>query len=256
MNRWKFFDITHKEHTICNPTSMEKFNQLLSLLRLPSNARVLEIATGKGEFITQMIERYGVSGVAVDLSPNHSRDARERFNARVPNADLTFFEMDGADYQPDEPESFDLTVCLGASWIYQGHKGTLTALKTWTKPGGFVVVGEPYWLQEPHPDYLEMVDFEKDTFATHHENVLIGESLDLSLIYSIVSNHDDWDRYVGLNWYAANEYVRQYPEDKDVPELKRMIDRYKHEYLQYGRNTLGWAIYVFRKEYLAKGCVQ
>jgi len=41
--------------------------------------------------------------VAVDLSPDHSRDARAKFTARIPDADLTFLEIDGAKYRPDDP---------------------------------------------------------------------------------------------------------------------------------------------------------
>lgn len=247
MNHWKYYDITHKEHIICNPTSMAKFEQLISLLRLNKGDRVLEIATGKGELITQLIERYGVSGVAVDLSPDHSRDARARFAERIPNADLTFLEMDGAEYRPDEPESFDLTVCLGASWIYNGHQGTLQALKGWTKPNGIVVVGEPYWLKEPAPEYLQMAGFQRDTFGTHLENVLAAQELGLIPIYSIVSSHDDWDVYEGLNWYAGENYILHNPDDPDLAAFKNRLREQKLEYLQYGRSTLGWAIYVFRK---------
>ena len=46
MDIWKFFDITHREHVICNPTSVEKFTELITLLRLEPGAKVLEIATG------------------------------------------------------------------------------------------------------------------------------------------------------------------------------------------------------------------
>lgn len=247
MDNWKYFDITHKEHLICNPTSEAKLQRLIDLLQLPAGARVLEIATGKGELITRLVEKYGVSGVAVDLSPDHSRDARAKFAARVPDADLTFLEMDGADYRPKEPESFDLTVCLGASWIYDGHAGTLHALMGWTKPGGYVVVGEPYFLQEPDPAYLEMAGFERDLFATHHRNVVTGQELGLTLLYTLDSNHDDWDQYEGLQWYAAERYAVAHPEDPDVPELLRRVREQKEEYLRWGRDTLGWAIYLFRK---------
>lgn len=57
METWKFFDITHKEHVICNPSSLEKYQQLINLLRLPNGAQVLEIAMGKGEFIIRLAER-------------------------------------------------------------------------------------------------------------------------------------------------------------------------------------------------------
>jgi hypothetical protein len=66
---WKFFDITHREHVICNPMSVERFEDLIALLRLSPGDRVLEIATGKGEFILRLAERYRAGGVGVDLSP-------------------------------------------------------------------------------------------------------------------------------------------------------------------------------------------
>ena len=46
-----------------HPMAIDKPEQLVDLLRLESGARVLEIALGKGEFIVQLAERYGVGGV-------------------------------------------------------------------------------------------------------------------------------------------------------------------------------------------------
>ena len=120
MDMWRFFNITHREHVFCNPMSTEKFDQLVSLVRLGPGARVLEIATGKGEFIIRLAERYGIAGVGVDLSPYCIADAKRKHQRRVPDALLTFLELDGADYRPEEPESFDLAACSGASWIFVG----------------------------------------------------------------------------------------------------------------------------------------
>ena len=86
MDKWRFFDITHREHLLCNPMSAAKFEELLSLLRLEAGDRVLEIATGKGEFIIRLVERYGVSGIGVDLSPYCIADAREKLAQRLPDA--------------------------------------------------------------------------------------------------------------------------------------------------------------------------
>ncbi len=38
MDTWKFYDITHREHVVCNPTSEEKLARLVELLRLPPGA--------------------------------------------------------------------------------------------------------------------------------------------------------------------------------------------------------------------------
>ncbi|MEN6623184.1 MAG: class I SAM-dependent methyltransferase, partial [Smithella sp.] len=103
MDMWKFFDITHREHIIINPTSLEKLDQLITLLRLKPGARVLDIATGKGEFLIRLAERYRqMTGTGVDISPYFIADVRKKHQERVPDAQLHFLEMDGAKYVPGD----------------------------------------------------------------------------------------------------------------------------------------------------------
>ena len=247
MDLWKYFDTTHREHVLCNPTNVEKIDELITLLRMKPGAKVLEIATGKGEFIIRLVERYEIEGIGVDISPYHITDAENKSKARIPDAHLTFLEMDGADYQPSQPESFDLVACIGASWIYGGHKETLKALKEMAAPGGWVVVGEPYWRQEPDPAYLEAIGEQRSSFGTHYENTAAGLDLGLELVYTLVSSQDDWDRYEGLQWYAASEWAERHPHDPDAGELLQRVRANRASYLQWGRDTLGWSIYVFKK---------
>jgi SAM-dependent methyltransferase len=247
MDQWKYFDITHREHIICNPMSVEKLEELIDLLRLEPGAQVLEIATGKGEFIIRLAERYEIEGKAIDLSPYHIDDAEKKCKERVPDAHITFLEMDGANYKPDKPESFDLVACIGASWIYGSHKETLKALKAMAAPGSWVVVGEPYWRQEPAESYLEATGEERSSFGMHYENVEAGQELGLKPIYSLVSNTDDWDRYEGLQWYAATEWAEAHPDDPDVGEVLNRVGQNRANYLRWGRETIGWSIYVFKK---------
>lgn len=247
MDKWKFFDITHREHILCNPMSIEKFEQLVALVHLRPGARVLEIATGKGEFIIRLAERYSIEGVGVDLSPYCIADAKKKHQKRVPDARLIFLEMDGADYEPEKPEGFDLVACIGASWIYGGHRETLKALEGMAAQESWIVVGEPYWRQEPEGEYLEAIGEERNRYGTHNENVEVGQELGLEVAYTLVSSQDDWDRYEGLQWYAAEEWASGHVEDPDVEEVLKRVRESKAAYLRWGRETLGWAIYVFRK---------
>jgi cyclopropane fatty-acyl-phospholipid synthase-like methyltransferase len=112
MDRWKYFDITHREHVFCNPMSVEKFEELIALLQLKPGALVLEIATGKGEFIIRLAEQYGIEGIGIDLSPYCISDAEQKHQHRIPNAQLRFLEMDGADYEPEKSKSFILVACI------------------------------------------------------------------------------------------------------------------------------------------------
>ena len=84
-------------------------------------------------------------------------------------------------------------------------------------------------------------------FSDHYGNIAIGEEEGLTTLYSRVSSLDDWDRYEGLQWHASAEYARSNPTDPDVAELVERVAGSRESYLRWGRNTLGWAIYLFRK---------
>jgi SAM-dependent methyltransferase len=248
MDLWKYFDITHREHVLLDPMSVEKFEELIALLRLRPGARVLEVAAGKGEFIIRLAERYDIEGTGIDLSPYHVADALAKQKERVPEARLTFLELDGAEYKAEEPESFDLAACIGASWIYGGHRATLQALKGMAAPGGWVIVGEPYWRQEPAAEHLEAIGEERGAYGTHAENARVGQELGLELVYTLVSNQDDWDKYEGLQWYAASAWALEHPQDPDVEEVLKRVREGRRNYLRWGRETFGWAVYAFKKK--------
>jgi len=247
MDTWKFYDITHREHVVCNPTSLDKLARLVGLLRLPEGARVVDIACGKGEFLIRLAEAYGIRGVGLASSPFFTAQAREKLRMRAPAAGIVFHQMSGSEFKPAEPHSLALASCIGASWVYGGHAKTLDALSGMIAPGGWVIVGEPYWLQDPPEEYLAASGLERGGIGTHVGNVEAGESRGLELVHTFVSSRDDWDMYEGLQWYATAEYARSNPDDPDLAELQERVAGDKAVYLRWGRDTLGWAIYVSRQ---------
>jgi SAM-dependent methyltransferase len=245
MDIWKFYDVTHRYHEVWNPTSRAKLDELVGLLRLNPGSAVLDIACGTGELLIRLAEQYEISGIGVDISPYCVTGAEQKLRERVPNAQIKILNMDGADYSPNQ--LFDLAMCIGASWVYKGHRGTLSTLKTMTKPDALILVGEPFWLKDPDDAYLVAENLTRDMFGTHWENVLVGEEEGLFPLYTMVSNQDDWDRYETLQWYTAEKYARDNPDDTDVSEILARVAHRRTNYLHWGRDTVGWAIYLFRK---------
>jgi cyclopropane fatty-acyl-phospholipid synthase-like methyltransferase len=209
---------------------------------------VLDIACGRGEFLIRLAELYHVVGVGIDISSYFLQEARTKAKRRVPDASLTFMQLDAKDYKQPDGLLFDLTSCIGATWIWNGYRGTLQALKDMTRSGGTIIVGEPYWLKTPSSEYLEADNMKKETFAdSHYDNVKTGELLGLTCVYTIVSTQQDFDDYETLTWMAINDYAESNSAD---PDLHEILERMKHEkrvYLQWQRDTLGWALYVYRK---------
>jgi SAM-dependent methyltransferase len=255
MDRWTYFAITHADHVVLNPTSPSRLDELIGLLDLPSEPRVLDIGCGTGELLVRLAERHAqrngstlsdFHGVGVDASPAFLGRARATLAARVPGADIELLEMDGAAY-PAAPEAFDLACCLGASWIFGGHRGTLEALARATRRGGLVLAGEPFWQAEPGAEYLASSGMGRDDFGSHAGNVATGESLGLTPLLALVSSGQEWDWYETLQWRAAARHAEQHPDDPDLPELLERVAHARHEYLAWGRATLGWALYLFGK---------
>lgn len=247
MDRWKYYGITHTDHTIMNPLSLAKTRELVGLLRLPGGGRVLDVACGKAEFLCLVAEAYDVKATGIELSPYTIQAARKNVDARGLGGRIELLHMDGGKYEPNAPESLDLASCIGASWVYGNHRGTLEALAKMTRPGGLVVVGEPFWMAEPDPEYLKVIGADAGMCGSHAGNAIIGEEVGLSLLYTAASNPDDWDRYEGLQWQAAERYAAGHPDDPDVEALLGSTRRNRDAYLRWGRSCLGWAIYLFRK---------
>ncbi len=76
MDIWKFFAVGHQNHTFCNPLCEAKFAEVIERLDLPARARVLDIACGKAELLVQVAQRWGCSGIGVDVSPPFVADSR------------------------------------------------------------------------------------------------------------------------------------------------------------------------------------
>jgi SAM-dependent methyltransferase len=246
VDRWKFYAVTHRDHVIMNPLSSEALDELLALAAIPAGARVLDIGCGKAELLIRLTRLGAREAVGVELSPYTAREARERVRALAPEAAITILEQDGATFAA-EPGSFDVTACAGASWIFEGHRGTLRALARWTRPGGLVLVAEPFWRIPPAPEYLASQELRADEFGSHASNVADGEAEGLIPLFARAAEATEWDRYEGMQWHAAEEWARENPSDPDRAEILRKVRENRDAYLRWGREALGDGLYLFRK---------
>ena len=246
MDFWKFFAVGHADHHFMNPLSEAKFDEIVEMLRLPEGARVLDVGCGKAPLLLRIARRWDCNAVGVELSPSFFEDATRNVKEAGLAERIELVHSGGAQYEAP-PEFFDLACCVGASWIWEGHRGSLEALGRSVKPGGLVLVGEPYWRRDPSDEYLEHSEFERHSIGTHAANALAGQKLGLTYLHSIVSNEDDWDRYEGYQWNAIERYVHANPDDPDNDDLIKQIHGFRNSYLHYGRDELGWALYLFQK---------
>jgi SAM-dependent methyltransferase len=249
LDGWKYHDITSRYLDLLNPCNPAKLDSLFELIDLPEGARVLDIGSGKGEALLRLAQRRKICGVGVDLSPYFTETAKSRAAALGPRGrSLSFLSMDARLY--DGPGDFDLVLCLGASWIFGGMRGTAESMSRWTRPGGYVLIGEPHVVRPPSCEYLHaLAELNADAEAelTLAENIAAAESCGLLTLFNLVSAQEDYDAYEWQRMRAAEIYALEHSEDPDVADLLRRARTHRDLYLRYARELTGWALYLFKK---------
>lgn len=171
--------------------------------------------------------------------------ARERIERAGLEQLVEVIHADAREFLP-EAGAYDAVLCLGASFVWAGLPGTLAVLTPSTRPGGFVVVGEPYWRAWPLP---EGVDLEPgEDFVTLAETVDRFETAGLAVVGLIASSQDDWDRYESLHWLTLDEWLREHPDDPQADEFRERGGRSRERYLRWRCDVLSWAILVGRRD--------
>jgi len=246
MNRDKFSFIAHRDHDYCNPISGAKIEKVLDLLPLGAASRVLDLGCGRAELALRIIERFGSTVIAVDRSELMLDAARDRAQWTGALSKLHLDDSDIASYQAD-PETFHLTVMLGAGGIDGGIAGICNQLKTWTKIGGFILIGEGYWRRKPHSAYVAFLGGPVSQYLDHRGNVQAGVDAGLIPMHAATASPDEWDEYEWKYSRSIERYAAEQPGDADVPEMLKRSRRWRDGYLRWGRDTLGFAVYLFHR---------
>ncbi len=201
---------------------------------------MLDIASGRGGPALLIAKAFGCRVEGVEIAPEFHAAAVERAAAHG-LSDLVSFRLADASREEVAGEEYDAALCLGASFVYGSLADTVDALAPAVRPGGHVVVGEPFWRRLPLPDDYADND---GPWTTLEGTVTIFETSGLPVVCVIASSEDDWDRYETLHWRACEEWLAANPDDPDAVEVGTRHVRSKHTYLRHGREYLGWAIFI------------
>lgn len=239
----RYFVVAERDHELQNPTSEEKLLLLGRRIRLGPDSRVLDVASGRGGPAILLAGEFGCTIEGIEIAAEFHAAAVERA-ASAGVGELVSFRLADAAREELPANAYDVALCLGASFVYDGLAGTLDALEPAVRPGGHVVVGEPYWRSLPLPEDYEDRD---EPFTSLDGTVAIVESGSLRVVTLIDASPDDWDRYETLHWRAVEEWLDERPDDPDAQEVSASYERWKRTYLRHGRELVGWAIFVARK---------
>lgn len=242
----EFHEIAEGNHRILNPFTEDKLMLLGELCHLRPGLSQLDLACGKGEMLCRWAERWGITGVGVDISQVFLEAARRRAHELNVEDKLNFVEGDAGKY-PQEYHEFDIVSCIGATWIGSGLVGTLELMKPALKSrDSLLVVGEPYWIDPPPSEAYAALGVSEDDYTTLAGTLERIESAGLELLEMVMANPDTWDRYEASQWMTLSDFLHQNPDYARAAELHDWFDKNRRAYLQYGRRYFGWGVFVLR----------
>jgi SAM-dependent methyltransferase len=245
MDRARFSEIAHRGFRYWNPVDPALLDAWLDGLPLVPSARVLDVGCGRGEVLIRLAEGHGCAGLGVDTAGSSIEHARREAHRRVPDAGLEFRH---APFEPDElaAGSFALSVCIGSSHAAGGFADGLRTLASLVTPGGRVLFGEGFWKQDPDPEYLASLGCAPGDLRTHAANIDLAESLGLRVLDAHETTPGAWSVYE--DGYHANviDHLARHPDDPDADAMRECIERWRGAYLAWGRETLGFGLYLMQ----------
>ncbi|MFU8852279.1 SAM-dependent methyltransferase [Micromonospora sp. SL1-18] len=238
------FVIREGDLRILNPFDAGKLATLGRVIKLKPGTSVLDLCSGKGELLCTWARDHGVTGTGVDISTAFVAAARDRA-AELGVADrVRFAHGDAAAFVPEEP--VDLAACVGATWIGGGVPGTLEILERGLRPGGMVLVGEPYWRLDP-PDEETVAGCQarsRDEFRDLPGLVRLFGECGWDLVEMVLADQDSWDRYAAAHWLNLRRWLDANPDHELAGELRRELTEDPLRYVRYQREYLGWGVFA------------
>ena len=114
------------------------------------------------------------------------------------------------------------------------------------KPGGLLLVGEPFWHQAPPDAALAAMETAEGEYTSLGGTLDRIESVGLTLVEMVLADLDSWDRYAASQWLTVDNWLRANPDDPEADDLRAWDARWKRVYMDYQREYLGWGVFVTR----------
>lgn len=243
----KIFTISESAHRIHNPFTAQKYATLGQVLRMEPGTRILDLGSGSGEMLCTWARDHGIFGIGIDMSQLFSKQATLRAAELGVSQQVSFVHADATGYIAKE--KCDIAACVGATWIAGGVAGTVRQLEQSLKPGGIILIGEPYWRQMPATEEIAQSCGATAVadFLSLAELIASFDPLGYDVVEMVLADQEGWDRYEAAKWLTMRRWLEANQDDEFATEVREQLRSSPGRHVTFTREYIGWGVFALMK---------
>jgi SAM-dependent methyltransferase len=244
MDRQTISAIAHLDHPVAAPVSEPHLERLLSLSRLETGARILDLGCAEASWTLRALELFpGTRADGVDISSQALDTAARNAESRGLADRIRLHEKPATEFPVAEP--YDLVLCVGATHAFGGLSATMEEVRRFLRPGGLALIGEGFWETPPTPPLLHRLGATLDDYADLPGTVTRMEDAGFRVVYGHTSELAEWDEYEWSWTGSLTRWALDHPGPDGDAALAAALD-HRDMWLNGYRGVLGFVTFLLR----------
>lgn len=237
MDTLQYWAIADRDVEIQNPITDRKLRLLEDYCDVRDGLKVLDVGCGKAWLMRQWADRHTIEGTGIDINPRFLEVARRKPPAK---GKISFINGPASGLKV-EPGSFDIAMCLGATFALGELPQAIDWLVTAVKPGGVVVIGDLTLRHKPSIHRGDLLPSDTITLM----GVIERHGAEVSA--TISASEADFERYASHHRHATLTWAREHP---DHPDHAEALAKSRQDWIHFQKTIrpyVGWTIFVARR---------
>lgn len=224
------------------PLSEDHAALLMQRLDPRPGVRVLDLGCAWGELLLRVVAAGGdgATGTGVDIDARALERGRALAEERGLEGRVTLVRRESATW--DEPA--DRVLCVGASHAWPSVEEAMAGLTALVPPGGRLLFGEGCW--ERPPTEAASALFGDDVIALA-DLVRHAVAAGWRILHLSTADQREWDDFEATWRAGRQEWLLANPDDDRAFEVRELLDRQLHDYVNAYRGVLGFAYLVLAR---------